>query len=96
MRGWRLNWTAIAKFLKRAVKLYLFLTLLVGYLSFFIPILILSHLTAHAQTRVGIWGEIFGSSESLKRDHLHKDLLRSKMNLVDKTFLALFRLVKRW
>lgn len=57
---------------------------------------LISGLTADFSTKVGLWGYFFPTEERRKRDRLHQEGLRENMNLIDKIFLAVFRLLKNW
>ncbi len=67
-----------------------------SYAIIYIPMWLLSGFTAQFNTNVGLWGEFFRTEERIKRDRLHREELRGNMNLIDKIFLALFRLIKNW
>lgn len=44
----------------------------------------------------GLWCEFFPSPERSEKDRLRREELRSNMNFIDKFFLLLFNLLKKW
>jgi len=87
---------SVLSWVKNIVKGILIFGLIITYAVFYLVMCLISGLSAEFRTKVGLWGEFFPTEERRKRDRIHQEELRLNMNLVDKIFLIIFRILKKW
>lgn len=87
---------SVLSWVKNIAKWILIFGLIITYVVIYSFMWFLSGLSAEFRTNVGLWGEFFPTEERRKRDRIHQEEVRLNMNLLDKFFLILFRLVKNW
>jgi len=88
-----ISWPSLAKNIIKGIAL-VYLVMFYGFI--WLIMFLYAKLNANFSFDVSIWGEIFGSPNSLKRSQYEQQLRQRSLNLFDKTFLVLFHAIKNW